>query len=513
MSERELAKVDYLKPLEEKPYAEVVAERAGFRKEVKEKIARIVGEDLVTDDADVLARYSRDRSHEPEGRPAFVVFPKNTEQVCNIMKLANELLLPLVPVSSGTHNYGCTIPRMGGIVIELSRWKKIHNIDYRNRAVRIDPGVTYDELQKALTEQGLRALMPLLPRKDQSVLTAHLEAQPMMIPEFNYSEPLYTAEIVLPGGEIFRTGSAAPAPPETINTDMVGPWGPGFDWNRLYTRAQGTLGIITWANIMAEPLPTMQKIYYTAFDSLDELISFTYQVQRKWIGYECFGLNGANLAYMLADSMPDDYRELKRKLPHYVQLFCIGGLKRFPEERIAYQEADFFEIAAECGVKPELTIPKVPKAASFFEKHLRCSWEREIYWKDTYKGACADIFFLIPMDRIPLLTRAIVQEAKALQYSTEDIGIYIQPIENGRAAHLEFTLPYNPKDNDECILIKKLHRLASRKLYTLGAHFTRAYGAWAEMVSENNAVQYQTTKLIKEMLDPNNIMNPGKLGL
>ncbi|MEE8383127.1 MAG: hypothetical protein V3R78_14785, partial [Thermodesulfobacteriota bacterium] len=91
--------------------------------------------------------------------------------------------------------------------------------------------------------------MPFLPRKEQSVLTAHLEAHPMLIPEFNYSEPLYTAEIVMPGGEIFRTGAAAMAPPETTNTDLVGPWGPGFDWNRLYTRSQGTLGIVTWANI------------------------------------------------------------------------------------------------------------------------------------------------------------------------------------------------------------------------------------------------------------------------
>ena len=124
---------------------------------------------------------------------------------------------------------------MGGIVIDLSGWKKIHKIDYRNRAVRIEPGVTYDQLQEALAKEGLRPLMPLLPRKDQSVLTAHLEAHPMLIPEFNYSEPLYTAEIVMPQGDIFRTGAAAMAPPETTNTDLVGPWGPGFDWNRAPT--------------------------------------------------------------------------------------------------------------------------------------------------------------------------------------------------------------------------------------------------------------------------------------
>jgi len=95
----------------------------------------------------------------------------------------------------------------------------------------------------------------------------------------------------------------------------------------------------------------------------------------------------------------------------------------------------------------------------------------------------------------------------------EDIGIYLQPIENGRASHLEFTSPYNPEDDYELNLVKKLHRSASKRFSTLGAHFTRAYGSWADLVYGRNALQYQTAKTIKETLDPNNTMNPGKLGL
>lgn len=513
MSEKTLAKVDYIKPLEEKPYAEVVAEKENYHKELKDKLAAIVREENVKDDPEIIVRYSKDVSLETPRRPSFVVFPQNTNQVCEIVKYANEIVLPIVPVSSGTRNYGAAIPRMGGIIIDLSGWKSIHKIDYRNRAARISPGVTYDQLQQALEKEGLRALMPLLPRKDQSVLTTHLEAYPMMIPEFNYSEPLYTAEIVMPNGEIFRTGAAAMAPPETTNTDLIGPWGPGFDWNRLYTRSQGTLGIVTWANIMAEPLPTKQKIYFTAFSNIDDLVSFTYKIQRKWIGYECFALNRSNLAMILADTMPNDYLELKKVLPEYIQLFCIAGLRRFPKERIAYQEADFFEVAQECGVNPQSSIPEAPKAASFFARYLRRCWDKEVYWKEAYKGASADIFFITPMEKASTFITAIKEEAVNSHYPAEDIGIYLQPMENGRASHLEFTLPYNPEDDDERDLVKRLYRSASERAYTLGAHFTRAYGKWAEMVYGRNALHYQTAKLIKETLDPNNIMNPGKLGL
>jgi len=512
MSEKTMAKVDYIKPLEDKPYSEVVAEKEGYHKEVKDKFVSIAGEENVKDDPDTVVRYSKDLSLETPRRPSFAVFPKNTEQVCEIVKYSNEIGLPVVPVSSGTHNYGSAIPRMGGIVVDLSGWKKIHKIDYRNRATRIAPGVTYGQLQVALEKEGLRALMPLLPRKDQSVLTAHLEDQPMLIPEFNYGEPLYTAEIVMPNGEIFRTGSAAVAPAELTNTDMVGSWGPGFDWNRLYTRAQGTLGIVTWANIMAEPLPTKQKIYFTTFTNIEDLVSFTYRIQRKWIGYECFALSRSNLAMILADTMPDDYLDLKRVLPEYTLLFCIAGLKRFPDERIAYQEADFLEVAQESGLSPQLTIPEAPQAASFFEKHLRRCWDKEIYWKDAYKGASADIFFLTPMEKASTFITALKEEALNAPYPTDDIGIYLQPIENGRVCYLEFTIPYNPEDVVECDLIKKFYKSASERMYALGAHFTRAYGIWSDMVYGRNALQYQTAKMIKETLDPNNIMNPGKLG-
>ena len=512
MAKKSLAKVDYIKPIEDKPYSEIVVEKERYHSEVKDRLIEIVGKDKVTDDQEILSRYSRDRSLEPPGRPSFVIFPQKTEQICELLKYANGISMPVIPVSSGSHSYGTAIPQMGGIVLDLSEWKKIHKIDYRNRATRIEPGVTYDQLQDELEKRGLRALIPLLPRKDQSVLTAHLEAHPMLIPEFNYSEPLYTAEIVMPNGEIFRTGAAAIAPPEITNTDFIGTWGPGFDWNRLYTRAQGTLGIATWVNIMAEPLPTRQKIYFTPFDTIDDLVSFTYRILRKWIGYECFALNSTNLATILADTMPDDYLALKKELPEYIQLFCIAGLRRFPEERIAYQEADFMEGAQECGVNPQLSIPEVPKAASFFTRYLRRCWDKEIYWKDTYKGASADIFFITPMEKASTFITTIKEEAVNSHYPAEDIGIYLQPMENGRASHLEFTFPYNPEDADERTLVKKLHRSASERAYTLGAHFTRAYGKWAEMVYGRNALQYQTAKMIKETLDPHNIMNPGKLG-
>jgi hypothetical protein len=211
--------------------------------------------------------------------------------------------------------------------------------------------------------------------------------------------------------------------------------------------------------------------------------------------------------------MPDDFYALKDKLPEYVQVFCIAGLKRLPDERIAYQEEDFFAAAQQIGVQPQLALPQVPQAAVFFSRNLSRCWERDVYWKEAYKGASADIFFIITMDRAAQCISAMQQAATDHGYPASDIGVYLQPIENGRAAHLEFNIFYNPEDAAECGRVKKLHAAASERLYALGAVFTRAYGGWAEMVNSRNAVQFQASKMIKETLDPNNIMNPGKLGL
>ena len=513
MADTVLAKVDYLKPLEDKPYSQVISDRQQYSAQQKARLEEILGPVRVCADPEALDALSRDKSLEEAGRPCCILRPENLEKLCALVKYANEVSLPLTPLSSGTHAYGSSLVRMGGAAIDLSGWKQILKIDPRNRSARIQPGVTYGQLQEALAKENLRALFPLLPRRDQSVLTSNLEAHPKLIPEFNYSEPVYTMEIVMPMGDIFRTGTAALGPPELNNSDMIGPWGPGFDWNRLYTRAQGTLGIVTWMNIMAEPLPSKQKLFFTASENFEKLVDFTYRIQRKWIGYECCILNRTALALLLAQRMPGDYERLKKRLPAYVQIFCIGGLRRLPEERIAWQEADFLETARECGLAPQPTIAQAPRAAAFFETGLRGCWEGDVYWKERLSGGSADIFFITTMNRAPGFAAAMQGEAVSSHLPADDIGMYLQPIENGRACHLEFMLPYDPSDGDDCRRMRLGRCRASRRMYELGGLFTRAYGPWAEMVAGGSAVQFQTAKMVKDVLDPKNIMNPGKLGL
>ena len=82
--------------------------------ELKERLSQIVGQEYVSDSPEDLEPYSRDYSLVPPAMPDYVVKPKTREEIQQIIQLANEVKMPVVPVSSAMHFYGATIPKMGG---------------------------------------------------------------------------------------------------------------------------------------------------------------------------------------------------------------------------------------------------------------------------------------------------------------------------------------------------------------------------------------------------------------
>jgi len=298
---------------------------------IKEELTGIVGAENVFEDAERLKPYSEDCSLSAPSMPSYVAQPKNAEEVQRVIRLANENKLPVVPSSSGIHFHGNTIPVQGGIVLDLRRMNRILAIDERNRMVRIEPGVTWEQLQPELEKHDLMALSPLLPHPLQSALTSHLEREPMLIPKFEYTDNLITVEVVLPDGELFRTGSACVTGfPDKSLADGVNPSGPGIImWNRLLQGAQGTMGVVTWAQVKTEYRPKVNKTFFIPFSSIKDAIELVYKVQRRQIGEECLILNNFNLAAILAKQWPEDFNALRVTLPAWTLILVLGGGKRF----------------------------------------------------------------------------------------------------------------------------------------------------------------------------------------
>jgi FAD/FMN-containing dehydrogenase len=483
--------------------------------QIKQKLTRIVGAANVSDNPEALLSYSRDCSLSTPRMPNYIARPKNTEEVQAVVKLANESGVPIVPCSSGIHFYGNTIPKLGGIVLDLRRMNKILEFDLYNKMVRVEPGVTWGQLQAEAAKHKMMGLNPLLPHPQKSVLTSHLEREPMLIPKFEYAGAMVTVEVVFADGQAFRTGSACvPGFPDKSLAEGVNPGGPGYlSYQWLVQGAQGTMGVVTWAKVKIAPRPRIDKTFFIPFEQLDDAVQMVYNVQRRMIGEECLILNDVNLAAILAKKWPADYENLKRVLAPWTAIIVSGGGWRRPEEKIEYEEDGIREAAAELHL-PELptSLPGLPGIERELPGMLRAAWpEKKTYWKFASKGACQDIFFYTTMDRASEFTEVLSQVAAENGYCIDDVGIYVQPMEYGRSCHFECNFPYNPNDGDEVAIISNLYAEAAETAISMGGFFSRPYGIIADMVYERAGGYSSAMKKVKQILDPNNIMSPGRL--
>ena len=482
----------------------------------KEKLAGIVGAGNVSDKPETLEAYSRDQSFVRPMKPWFVVKPQNGEQVQEIVKWANETATPLVPVSSGPpRSYGDTVPSAtAAVIVDLSGMKKILKIDRRNRMIAIEPGVTYGELQPELAKHDLILPNPLLPKAGKSVVASLLERQPTLIPKYQWAliDPLRCVEVVWGNGDRFMTGDAGNYASLLDAWDNkhppLSPSGPSqVDYIRLVTGAQGSMGIVTWAALKCQVLPRFHKLFFVPSRSLKDLIDFTYRVLRLRFGDEILVLNSANLASILKGDF-EGIRALQGNLPPWVFLVGIAGRDILPRERVESQEKDIRDIAQQFGLQ---LLPAISGAQDGEVLSAVLNPSREPHWKTRYKGGCQDIFFVTTLEKTPEFVKTVYSLAEALNYPSSDIGVYLQPVHQGASCHCEFNLPFNPANRQEVARTGELFARASEELQKQGAFFSRPYGIWANMAFNRDARSTIVLKKLKDIFDPNHVMNPGKL--
>lgn len=483
--------------------------------QIKQELAKIVGSENVSDDPQELAAFSRDHSLAHPRMPNYVARPDSAERILKLIQVANEHGMPLVPCSSSVHFNGCTVPEQGGIIVDLRGMKRILGVDERNRKVRIEPGVTWAQLQTELAARGYMPLFPFLPHAAKSALTSHLEREPILIPKFEFAEPLLTTEVVWPKGQIFRTGAAAAGVGEDTGSIARGafPHGPGLDWWRLFQGAQGTMGILTWANVKMEILPEVNKAFFMPVEALDEAVEPVYRVGWKMIGYELLILNRKTLATVLAAASGDDPARVAGLLAPWTVVLVLSGAPVRPEERIEYEEEALREIANDLALANVRTaLPGLPGAERDIVELLRRPWpEEKGYWKWMPRGDCADLMFLTTLERAGDFVDAVAGVAVAHGYPVEDVGCYVQPMEYGRACHLEFNFFYDAGSSQEVDRIEGLYADAAKAALELGAFYSRPYGMLADLVYPRMSGYTMMLRKTKEILDPNNILNPGKL--
>jgi FAD/FMN-containing dehydrogenase len=358
--------------------------------------------------------------------------------------------------------------------------------------------------------------MPLLPKKSKSVVGSILEREPVIMPKYQWdiSDPLACVEVIFGNGEEFRTGQAAG--PGTIKEQWAAgavqkaPYGPGpIALHRLIQGAQGTMGIVTWASMRCEILPSLEEPYVVGSPQLDSLFELTQWLVRRRLVNECFILNNTNLAAIFAKKWPADYRDLKDALPPWVVFFNIAGYEYYPEDRVSYQKKDILGITQRLGLEALKAAGGISTNEILKAIQQPCA---EPYWKLRYKGACEDVFFLTIQDKLESLIGVMNDQVEKAGYPTSDMGVYIQPTVQGTGYHCEFNLFYDPENASEANRVKALSSSAIKNLMAHGAFFSRPYGENARMIMNRDAATVAVLNKLKKLFDPNHVMNPGKVG-
>ena len=482
----------------------------------KTRLANYMDGSRIITDVKKLNSYFEDNSPVMDGSTFLAVLPENKTEVRNIVKLANEHLMPLLPVSSGSiapYEEGL-IPRKG-VIVDFSGMNRILKIDSTSRYVMIEPGVTFETLVPELKRHGLRLNLPFLPKPFKSVLTSYLEREPGIIPKYQYDylDPLLTLEVVYGTGDEFRTGSASgPGDLDTLKADKVNPWGPGsVDYFRFVSAAQGTMGLVTWATLKTEVLPSTQKLFYIPVHDIDNLTMPMNMLLRRRIVDECLAVNNVTLAAVLAKNWPEDFKRLKTVLPPWTIITCISGYKRRPEERIALQEKNLHECCKEVSLIPRKKVIENDCLEDDVLNLLRSGSNDMPYWKHRQKTNCSDIFFLTTLSKAPGFITTMEKKSAEHKFRKENMGAIVQPMVQGRGCHCEFSLLYDGNDSDELSRTKALFLDASKTLFDQGAFFSRPYGPWAKMVYEKYPEGVEILQKLKKIFDPNGILNPNRL--
>ncbi|NJD90425.1 MAG: FAD-binding protein [Geobacter sp.] len=221
-------------------------------------LREIVGADYVSTEKQDLICYGYDAT-QMEFLPDAVVHPGSTEEVARVLKLANSEKIPVFPRGAGSGFTGGALPKGGGIVLVVTRLNRILRIDTENLIAEVEPGVVTEQFQIEVEKLGL--FYPPDPASLKfSTLGGNVAENaggPRCVKYGVTRDFVMGLEVVLPTGEIIRTGG------ETYKGVV------GYDMTRLRCGAEGTLGAITKIIFKLLPLPEAKKTMLTIFDSID----------------------------------------------------------------------------------------------------------------------------------------------------------------------------------------------------------------------------------------------------
>ena len=453
------------------------------QKVIKELID-IVGKENVLQSKVTLAAYSYDSSPY-KGNPGAVVFPTTTEMVAQVIKIANNYNIPVLPRGAGTCLSGGAVPQDNSIVIALSKMNQVLEVNPIGRYAVVQAGTPNKRVQQAAQPFGMM-FAPDPASQSVATIGGNVASNSGGMRGVKYGstkDHVLGLEVVLPSGDIVTTGG--------INSELI----PEIDLTYLLCGSEGTFGIVTKAWLALSPINNHVITLTATFAKLEDA--------------------GACVAEIIAAGVvPTTMEILDNTVIVAIEEYMNLGLDKGAAAWLLI-EVDGF--AAEVQTQAEKIIAAFKNNKSSEYKIAKNEAERQDLWKArrSVNGALGKIRpanmvhdIAVPRDRLAFMLKRVAE-------ISEKYGIIIGQVAHAGDGNSHPTLLFDDRNHREFELVEEAGDEIIKEAIAQGGVISGEHGIGIEklrympMAFTQDSLQYM--QLVKDAFDPANLLNPGKL--
>lgn len=444
----------------------------------------IVGPERVSATQADRAQHAKDQSSHARRLPDVVVWPQTTAQVSAILQHANQTRLPVTAWGAGTSLEGNPIPIFGGIVLnfqQMNRIVKIHESDFQ---VTVQPGIFYKDMNEVLARHGL--FFPPDPGANASIggMIANNAAGIRTVKYGATKDNVLSLEVVLANGDVLRTGS------RSVKQSS------GYDLTHLFVGSEGTLGIVTEATLKLSPLPAYFSAVTAAFATVEQAAEVVFNIIGAGLGPNALELLDASAVEILNTQEGTDMIVA----PNLFMEFSGASETSLNEELVLVEEIcrDYNCQSYRAGVGRDVRAHLWRARHRMFEALLRTFPGHDYLLTDV----------AVPISQYP----ALVASARDIMLELQVKGAMVGHAGDGNL-HTSVFFPVD--DNVGRRNAQRVNDHLVEQALALGGTSTGEHGVGLGkqkyMLKEHGQVGLNLMRQLKATLDPNGILNPGKI--
>jgi glycolate oxidase subunit GlcD len=454
-------------------------------REIIDKLRAIVGNERATDDAIDLLVYECDALTLFKSSPDAVVFPANTEQVAQVVRLANEYGIPFVPRGAGTGLSGGSLALEGGIIIELQQLNQILSVDAENRIAVLQPGVVNLHVSQAVSHLGLY-YAPDPSSQIACTIGGNVSENaggPHCLKYGMTTNHILEVEAVTSDGTIVRLGCKTGE-------------GAGYDLLGVLVGSEGTFAIVTEITVRLLQKPQAVKTLLAAFHTVEDTSQAVSDIIAEGI-------------------MPAALEFVDRRTTEAVEASVYAAGYSLDAAASLLIEIDGFEVTVEGTSSDIVDICKRNKA--FEVRVAQNEEERARLWLGR-KGAFGAMGRISPdmitMDAVIPRTR-LPEVLAAIERLSEEYDLPVANVFHAGDGNLHPIILFDSRNADQVERIHKLGEAIMETCVSVGGALSGEHGIGVEkkeyMCMIFNDDDLETMRLAKSVFNPRGLLNPGKV--